>query len=197
MFMAGMKQNEKLNRIIGWIPTVKHTELDPLLKDFEPHLEGVYGCFNPNLGGETWLKWLQLYSLYQVKEISYEELAARFEPFYKENGLKDFMEQQRDWRRGMHNNEQMLAGIRAAALLSSAADAKSHWAKYRSLTASRQVWPEIGHARQVKLVSGELKLPAVGPYEYSQEVLEKVRCKLLARDAGHLASRKIATRETR
>jgi ABC-type glycerol-3-phosphate transport system substrate-binding protein len=31
-FMAGQEQNEKLNRIIGWMPSVKGTELDPALE---------------------------------------------------------------------------------------------------------------------------------------------------------------------
>jgi hypothetical protein len=84
-------------------PSVKGTEIDPLLEAFAPKLEGVTKAFNPDLGGETWLNWMQLYSLYQVNQISFDDLVARYEPFYKEHGYKDFMEQQRDWRRGMHS----------------------------------------------------------------------------------------------
>lgn len=179
LFMASHEQNEKLNRIIGWIPAVRQTRMDPMLEAFEPHLIGVYGCLNLFLGGETWIRWLQLYTLYQVNQISYEEMTSEFGPFYKKYGFKDFMELQKDWRRGMQNNEQFLAGIRALALASEDADTEeSNWIKYRALTASRQIWPEIGHTRQVKLVTGELALPPMGPYEYSEEVLENVRRRL-------------------
>ena len=175
LFMASRRQNEELNRQIGWIPAVVDTKMDPMLEAFEPHLVGVYGCLNLFLGGETWIRWMQLYTLYQVNQISYEDMTAEFEPFYKEHGLKDFMELQKDWRRGMHNNEQFLAGIRALALASEGEESESNWVKYRTLTASRQIWPEISHTRQVKLVEQELALPETGPYEYSPEVLERVR----------------------
>jgi len=175
LFLAGQKQDEKMNRIIGWIPSVIGTSMDPLLEEFQPNLEGAYSAWNPHLGGETTIKYVQLYSLFQVRQISYDELLAEFEPFYKEQGYKDFMEQQKDWRRGMHNNERFLAGIRAKALLSEGEKALSGWVKYRTLTAARQVWPEIGHNRQMRLIHDGPDLKAVGPYEYSTEVLQQIR----------------------
>ena len=179
-FMASKKQNEKLNRIIGWMPSVKGSELDPMLKAFEPHLEGVIKAFNPDLGGETWLKWMQLYSLYQVNQISFEELRAQYEPFYKERGYQDFMEQQRDWRRGMHLDEEMLAGLRASALLASGEASESSWVKYRSLTGLRQVTPELLRSRQMHLIEHGPRDASVGPYDYSPAVLEKIRSRLRA-----------------
>ena len=177
LFMASQKQNEELNRIIGWIPSILGTKIDPLLQAFAPHLEGVYGAFPIWLGGETGVKWLQLYSLYQINRISYDDMFKEFEPFYKEQGLKDFLEQQRDWRRGMHQNERLLAGIRAKALSSTGSDAGSAWVKYRALTKDRQVWSELTHSRQMKLIE---KGPdsRIGPYEYSPEVLEKIKKRL-------------------
>lgn len=175
LFMAGKYQNEKLNRIIGWIPSVKGTEMDPLLKAFEPHLEGVYKAMDFNLGGESWLKYIQQYSLYQIGDSTYEEFANEFAPFYKKQGLKDFLEQQRDWRRSMHKNEVFLAAIRAAAFLSEGEEKESNWIKYRSLTTQRQVWPEINHSRQMQLVHEGPQLGSVGPYEYSEDVLQRVR----------------------
>jgi len=181
LFLAGQKQNEKLNHIIGWIPSVRGAKLDPMLRAFEPHLEGVYGCMNFFLGGETWIKWLQLYSLYQVNEISYRELADQFEPFYKKQGIKDFLEQQRDWRRGMHVNEEFLAGIRSRAMFASGDQARSWWIKYRVLTTQRQVWPEISHARQMKLLEKGPDIGAVGPYEYSPRVLARIKQRVARR----------------
>jgi raffinose/stachyose/melibiose transport system substrate-binding protein len=178
LFLASHEYNEKLNRIIGWIPAVRETEMDPMLKAFEPHLEGVYGCLDLFLGGETWVKWVQLYSLYQVDQIAYDDMVAEFQPFYIENGLKDFMELQKDWRRGMHRNELFLAGIRASAMMADPADSQSEWLEYLALTTARQVTPEIGHKGEVKLVTGERALPEHGPYEYSPAVIEAVRRRL-------------------
>lgn len=178
LFLAGKRQNEELNRIVGWIPSVVDTELDPLLAAFDPNLKGVYGNFNVNLGGETWIRWLQLYSQFQIHQLSYEDLASTYEAFYKEYGLKDLNEQNKDWRRGMVNNEQFLAGIRSLALQTKGADAESQWIKYRTLTAARQIWPEINRARQDRLLERGPELDAVGPYEYSPEVLDRVRKRL-------------------
>ncbi len=178
LFLAGREQNERLNRIIGWIPSVIGTEIDPLLTAFEPHLEGVYANFPINLGGETWVRWLQLYSLFQVNQIGYEDFVAEFEPFYITRGLRDLEEQQRDWRRAMHVNEQFLAGFRADALRAGPDDADTRWIRYRTLTASRQIWPEINHARQARLLAKGPDASAVEPYAYSPAVLERIRGRL-------------------
>jgi raffinose/stachyose/melibiose transport system substrate-binding protein len=177
-YLASQPQNERLNQIIGWIPAVRGAQVDPLLKAFEPHLEGVYGNLNLFLGGETWIRWLQLYTKYQVNQLTYEELASQFEPYYEENGLKDLLEQQKDWRRAMQNNEQYLAGVRADALYAPEADADALWIKYRTLTASRQIWPEINHTRQFKMLEEGPNIDAVGPYEYSPAVLDKIRARV-------------------
>ena len=196
LFLASQKGNEKINRIIGWIPAIVGTELDPFLKAFEPHLEGIYGNVNFTLGGNTAVTWAQRYSLYQVNQISFEDFAKTYTPFYLKEGLKDFLEQQRDWRRGMQRNEQYLAGIRGRAILADEAaatathadekaadetEAESAWVRYRAITASRQVWDELNHARQMDLVNRD-KLPPgyVGPYEYSANVLEKIRARVRA-----------------
>ena len=194
LFLASQKGNEKLNRIIGWIPAITGTELDPFLQAFEPHLEGIYGNGNFTLGGNTAVAWGQKYSLYQVNQISFDDFAKTYTPFYLKEGLKDFLEQQRDWRRGMIRNEQYLAGIRGRAILAdqaaaaaqtpeekaaAEAEAASAWIRYRAITASRQVWDELNHARQLDLINRD-KLPPgyVGPYEYSATVLEKIRARV-------------------
>jgi len=174
-FLASKEQNEKLNRIIGWIPSVKGTEIDPMLRAFEPQLEGVTKAFNPDLGGETWINWSQLYSLYQVDQIRYEDLVAQYEPIYREKGLRDFMDQQRDWRRGMLIQEESLAGLRAQAMLDQNEDDSWSWIKYRGLVNLRQVTPEIVRARQLRLIEQGPDAGGTGPYEYDPSVLEKVR----------------------
>jgi ABC-type glycerol-3-phosphate transport system substrate-binding protein len=175
LFMASKQQNEKLNRIIGWIPCILGTEMDPFLKAFDPHLEGVYGTMNFVLGGESNTKWEQLISLYRVNQISYDDMKDQFSTFYLDVGMKDFMEQQRDWRRGMIQNERFLAGIRAKALAASGDEAVSAWVKYRALTKDRQVWSELNHSRQLELMEKGPDAKAVGPYEHSPAVLEKIK----------------------
>ncbi len=185
LFITSQTRNEELNAIIGWIPSVRDTAMPAFLEGFEPHLKGVYGNFNPtSLGGETWLKWTQLYAEFQIKRKTFDEIVDVFEPFYKTRGIVDFMDAQKDWRRGMHANEQFLAGIRAAAMIAEGEAGVSQWAKYRILTTARQIFPEIQHTRQVKLVLGTLDLPPQGPYEYSERVLNRVR----ERQAGAAAT---------
>jgi len=178
LFLASQPNNDKFNRIIGWIPSIVGTTMDPLLEAFKPKLEGVYPCMNFGLGGETWVRWTQDYALFQVQQISYDELAKRFAPFYIEKGLKDFMEVQRDWRRTIRTDEEFLAGIRAKALIAEGGEAASLWVKYRSLTANRQVLPEIAHARQMALVTKGPDPKALGPYEHSPEVLARAKARL-------------------
>ncbi|MDP6491202.1 MAG: extracellular solute-binding protein [Kiritimatiellia bacterium] len=182
LYLASHKKNEELNKIIGWIPAVRETKIDPFLEAFQPHLVGVYGCLNLFLGGETWVKWLQLYSLYQVQQLSYEDMTAEFAPFYIKHGLKDYLELQKDWRRGMQKNELFLAGIRADAMLAPDNTSRSKWLSYLSLTTARQVTPEIGQVSTVKMVMGERSLPKHGPYEYSPEVIAAVKARLVGNE---------------
>lgn len=188
LYITSHDQNERINAIIGWIPSVRETQIPPFLRGFEPHLKGVYGCFSPsNLGGETAIRWSQLYAELLIKRKTYDEIVAAFEPFYKERGMVDFLDAQKDWRRALHDNEQFLAGIRAEALRQGGGEGATAWAKYRILTSARQIWPEIQHTRQMKLVTGALPLPEHGPYEYSPRLLEKVRARLEAEAAGEHA----------
>jgi len=198
LFLASQKGNEELNAIIGWIPAITGTKVDELLANFEPHLEGIYPNANFNLGGNTAITWAQKYSLYQVNQISLEDFGAEFSEFYIKNGLDDFMEQQKDWRRGMQRNEQYLAGIRGRAILAdnaaasaatdeelaaAEADAVSAWVRYRAITSSRQIWGELNHARQFDLIMrDELPNGGIGPYEYSPDVIEKIRVRLRKED---------------
>ena len=179
LFLASKKHNERLNKIIGWIPAIVGTETDPLLAGFKPCLDGVYGNFNVNLGGETWIKWLQLYSLYQVNQISYEDLVKEFEPFYKERGYIDFLEQQRDWRRSMTINEQLIAGIRSQAMYAATPEAAaSFWVKYRALSRENQLIQEFIRAMQMDRVEKGVDKNTPGPYEYTQKARERIKAGL-------------------
>lgn len=180
LFLASQRQNEKLNRIIGWIPAIRGADLDPLLRAFEPHLQGVYGCLNLYLGGETWLRWQQQFALFQVQRIDYAGLVASFQPFYLERGLTDFLEQQKDWRRALQGKEQFLAGLRARGMLGEGPARDMAWLRYR-VAVSGGITPEIDHARQMQFVRGEIELPGQAPYEHSPETLARVRERLRAK----------------
>lgn len=177
LFMASQKHNEELNRIIGWIPAVTGTKMDPVLAAFEPHLEGIYGALSPTLGGETFVRWDQLESAFKVGKTNYLDMARTYTDFYRDKGLADFLEQQRGWRRGMAQAEQFLAGIRAKALNTTGGESESQWVKYRALTAQRQVWGELDHSRQMRLIEQGVE-PGPGPYEYSPRVLDQIRARL-------------------
>lgn len=178
LFLSSQKVNERFNAIIGWIPGVKDAKMDPLLEAFKPHLEGVYGGMNFVMGGETWNRWQQDYSLFQIGQINYDELAKRYGPFYLDKGRKDFDEIQRDWRRALRLDEQFLTGIRGRAILATGVDADAAWVKYRALTAARQVFPEIVNNRKVALVNSPPPAGTPGPYEYSPALLARVRAHL-------------------
>jgi raffinose/stachyose/melibiose transport system substrate-binding protein len=168
LFLAAYKQNQKLNRIIGWIPALKGVEMDEILKAFEPHFVGVQGCMNFGIGGNSSIKWMQDYAMFQAKKMDYDQLATSFAPYYMEHGLEDYREVQRVWRRGIWNDEQFMAGIRGTALLTTGAESESAWVKYRAMTASRLVFPEIAHAREARLVEKGPEPGELAPYQYSQ-----------------------------
>ena len=177
-FLAGKNQNEALNKTMGWIPVIKGAKMDDFLKPFDPCLEGVYSSLQPGLGSEVRNKYQQVYSLYQSNQISYEQFVEQFETFYKDRGLEDYKESKRDWRRALQDDEQRLASLRAAAMLSAEKDAAPKWTRYRAVTQTRQVLPEIQHSQQFQLIENGLDKNAVGPYEYSPEALKKVRERL-------------------
>ena len=186
MFLASRENNERMNKIIGWIPAIKNTEMDPLLEGFSPRFEGIYGNFNPNLGGETWIKWLQLNSLYQVnKDFTFQEFASQFEPFYKEKGYYDFLEQMKDRQRGIAINQRFLTSLCGNAL--SAADpvqAETGWVKYRAQTRERQLNQEVWIAEQFWRVEKGPKDVRFGPYEHRPEVLERAKANYFAKKKG-------------
>lgn len=185
LFMASKENNEKLNKIIGWIPSVENTKTDPFLKDFKPCLYGIYGNFNVWLGGETWIKWIQLTSLYQVDpNFKFSRLVEEFENFYKEKGYDDFMEQMKDRNRVMPSNERFLTGFRSQAMLAEkgSKEANSFWIKYRTQTRDRQIFHEIWFSTEMKYAKdGPPFAKENGPYEYSREVMEKVKKKVKER----------------
>jgi raffinose/stachyose/melibiose transport system substrate-binding protein len=179
LYLSSRRANERLNFLIGWIPVVQGAPAPPLLRGFEPNNQGMWANINFDLGGETVIRYQQLYSLF-LTDPAYpiERFFDDFGPFYLEHGLADWQEQQRDWRRAIIDNEKFLAGLRGDALRHAAGEpSDSRWIKYRAYMTSRQVFPEIHHAEQRRLVLAGPTRP-VGPYNYLPGALDNVKSAL-------------------
>ena len=177
-FLGSQRGNQELNRIIGWIPSVSGTSLAPWLQAFEPHLEGIYGAMPVALGGETFISWQQLYSLFQVHQIGYEEIAREFLPFYLEKGDEEYMEMRRNRRRGMVRDEQFLAGFQEQAMAEQGEQARSRWIKYRQLATDRLIGRDFGESLLLAKLKQGAVTNSIGPYDFSPEVLAKVRARV-------------------
>lgn len=107
LFLASKENNMKLNEIMGWIPTVRGGEGKGVLKDFVPHVDGVTSGWNPQIGGESIIKWQQVYALYQVGQLSFENMRDEFVPYYKARGERDYLTVNRNWRQSIINDEKI------------------------------------------------------------------------------------------
>ncbi len=183
LFLAGKKQNEKLNSIIGWLPAIKGTEIESFLAAFVPNLRGIYKGLDLNVGGESWVRWQQLFSLYQVGQVSLEDFIAEFDTFVRERGAVDFLERRNSWRRDAHRYEQLTAGIRATALLTDPAESEAAWMRYRVAITSRQIGYEIDKNKLLHLLENGPAPDAIGPYEYTPEALAAVRARVAGQPA--------------
>ncbi len=178
MFLSSQRNNEELNRIIGWIPSISGASLPPFLKAFEPVLEGVFGAMPITLGGETIIKWSQVYSLFQVGQIGYEALMAEFVPFYLNKGVVEYEEMQRSRRRGVAGDEQFMAGMRSQALLAPDAESLEEWNRYRRLTSDRLLTRDLGPVLMEKQLNAGRMPNATAPYDFSPEVIARVQARL-------------------
>jgi len=187
-FVGSQKGNEELNRMIGWIPAIKDTQVAPMLEPFNPQLQGIFGCMPITLGGETIIKWTQLSSLYQVNQIGYPQLTAEFLPFYLEHGEDEWAELYRNRRRGMVRDEQLIAGMRDMAGASPADASSTRWIKYRQLTTNRLINRDLNAAfLRNQLEAGGAGHVAV-PYEFSPEVIAAVKARLDRGRPGELVA---------
>ena len=130
------------------------------------------------LGGETIIKWQQLYSLFQVGQIEYAQLTAEFVPFYLDKGVDEYQEIQRNRRRSVARDEQFVAGARAQALVSSESEAAKQWDRYRQLTTDRLLCRDLGAVLLEKRLNAGSVTNAVGPYDFSPAVIARVRARV-------------------
>ena len=182
-FLGSREGNEELNRIIGWIPVIEGTSVSPLVQAFEPHLEGVFPSMPvEGLGGETTIKWQQQFALFQVNQIGYDQMVAEFHPFYLARGTEELAEMQRNRRRAVAGDERFVAGLRARSLAGVGTEASSLWMKYRAMAFGRLINRNLGASLlQMRLEEGVVT-NAVGPYEFSPDVIARVRARLECKD---------------
>ena len=177
-FLSSQHGNTEFTRHIGWIPSVRGAQMPPALAGYEPHLEGVYGAMPMTLGGDTNAKWQQLLALFMINQIDYPSMSGQYLAYYLEHGSKEFAEMQRNNQRVLIREEQLMAGLRAGALLAPTATSAGLWSRYRQLETDRllvrNLWPSL----LAKIVSDGPVTNAVGPYEISPAALANVRRQL-------------------
>jgi len=174
LFMASQKQNERLNRIIGWIPNTIGAQTAPGLEVFEPNLRGVYPAQDFSISGDTTIRWKQLYDLFAVNQIDYEALSKEFGSYFRDRGAVGLKLQHESWQRGQVQKEQLRAGLLGQALSTEGITADLLWEKYAALLPSTEL---VDHAYLIRLAAGEQPAPTIHE-EYAPNVLEKVRSRL-------------------
>ncbi len=177
-FMASQKGNQKFNDIVGWIPAVLGTKPPEFLEGFKPQYAGQYGIFTPALGGQTDVLWNQKSQLLQIGSLSVEEFLKQYGGAYGPAGQADFDEMQRNAVRSRRSGEQYLACLRHDALAATGADGALARYQYVQSTASRQMSPVIEQNRVERLAGGADPAPTTAPYDYSPELLARVRSHL-------------------
>ncbi len=178
LYLASQPVNEKLNEGIGWIPAIQGAKLAPMLEAFKPQLVGMYPALSAgsvNLQGETWIRYLQLYSLLQVRQITVEEFIAQFQDFYLKHGMNDFEEVLKDIWRGMISENTGMLALRSELRCATGERTASLWTKYRLQLMKRVLTMERNRELARRLVAGSLPEAAMSPYEHRPEALARVR----------------------
>jgi raffinose/stachyose/melibiose transport system substrate-binding protein len=175
LFLTSRHQNEKFNKRLKWIPIVVGAEVDPFLKVFEPNLDGVLPAFDVTTGAESFIKWSQLYSLFQIHQLSYDDMAAQFTRFWDTIGREDFREYLRNRRRAQLQDEQLAVGLRQKALSETAPQSQVDWMKYRNIVFTRQMEGDKTLIIQGLVFTHPEALKKQTFYRYTNKALDNIR----------------------
>jgi raffinose/stachyose/melibiose transport system substrate-binding protein len=171
LFLASRKQNELFNARLNWLPIIDGAKSSPELALFEPTLQGVFPAFFPAIGGESVVKWQQLFSLFLVNQIDYDAMTRQYGEFYGTKGKEDFQEFLRNKIRGQQRQLQVIAATRVQAMQSGLSE---DWIRYRRV-ALRPIKDDLS----VHLFEGMLSDPSSTRkrrlYEFSPEAMEHLR----------------------
>ena len=182
LFMTSLEQNEKINAKFGWIPIIQGAQVDPTLKAFEPNLIGVSQAFAPTLGPETTIRWQQLLSLFQVNQITSDQLANQFDEFYRKVGPAELEESFRNSRRAYAGDTQLLIAQREKSWGQPEGSADS--IRYRKILFDRLINPELGARNLESIVNGAASTSPKFPYRYGKEALENIQRNLQTTGSG-------------
>jgi raffinose/stachyose/melibiose transport system substrate-binding protein len=175
LFLTSRHQNEKFNKRLKWIPIVVGAEVDPFLKVFEPNLDGVLPAFDATTGAESFIKWSQLYSLFQIHQLSYDEMAEQFTLFWDTIGREDFREYIRNRRRAQLQDEQLAVGLRQKAMSESGPQSLVDWMKYRNIVFTRQMEGDKTLIIQGLVFTNPEALKKQTFYRYTDKALDNIR----------------------
>lgn len=180
LFLSGKKQNEKLNDIAHWVPCIVGAKTPDFLKKFDPHLVGILGAFQVNVGVDTMIRWNQLSSLYNNNNISYAKMATEFEHYLSTQSERQYWDRQREQRRDLSREETVAASLRIQAIDAGDGANDGLWLRYAGFERSRLMDLGINLGKVNHIFAEKPRPGAVGPYEYSPEALEKVRARVQA-----------------
>lgn len=168
LFLAAKENNIKLNTIIGWLPYVKGETGSGILEYFNPHKDGVTAGLNLNIGGESLIKWQQLYSMYYALAIPFEKMRADFEPFYIDRGYRDYLQVTKNWRRSMMTDEKNISSLRAKSFLAANENSRREYMqKYRYVMmrpVSRAIDVSFERTLMMKVNEGAKDIPDAFSY---------------------------------
>ncbi|MEK6793750.1 MAG: extracellular solute-binding protein [Spirochaetota bacterium] len=183
LFLSAKDNNARLNAAIGWMPSVRNIELSGILARFSQRLDGVPGVMEwSGFGGETSIKWQQLYNLFLVGQISYDKLAAEYQPYYIKQSVKDIQNWYKNSQIGIQSAEKALAMLRSKAFAAPSPAARDeYFAKYRFAT-RRSTGLSLGYYRSrgwmeelEKSTNNVSRFnPAVAPYEFTAEARARI-----------------------
>lgn len=177
LFMSAKENNIKLNEMIGWIPSVKGADGTGVLKYFQPHVDGVMPGINLSIGGESIIKWSQVYAMFQVGQMSFEQMRDDFTPYYLSRGYADYIQVNKNWRRNIIQDEKICNILRAKAMLATNEKKRDEfWIKYRYVKL-RPINSEIGTSYDRALLKGaeDGTLKVTAAYEYSPEAIARIK----------------------
>jgi raffinose/stachyose/melibiose transport system substrate-binding protein len=175
LFLTCREQNEKFNARLKWIPIVEGAKVDPSIQIFEPNVHGVFNTFDANIYGNAFIKWNQLYTLYQIHQLSYNDLAKQFTSFYTNQGQEDFREYLRNRRRAQLQDEQLVISLRESALTETGRASDLDWIKYRTMIVQRQMEGDRNLLTQDRVFDDLKGLSSETFYKYTPAALENLR----------------------
>ena len=134
-----------------------------------------FPAFDATTGAESFIKWSQLYSLFQIHQLSYDEMAEQFTLFWDTLGREDFREYIRNRRRAQLQDEQLAVGLRQKAMSETEPQSLVDWMKYRNIVFTRQMEGDKTLIIQGLVFKDPEALKKQTFYRYTDKALDNIR----------------------